>query len=305
MRWRGGAWLFIVIALPACTRDLDQDAFRREAEKAYMDAHPGWGIGRREGMVTTFVRGDQIDKLDTRPMFDAYKQSGKSGGAFLSGWAEQQEKEAKARRRTLGQAKNDVIPILKSASWMRVQDLGAIGPKDLQDRIRPWRKEIAKDVFVLLGIPEEKLGFRFASIEEVKESKEESADGWVDHAIVNLAKKVGTSTANEMRGQGDRLLVHDLSGVDDVSGLILDPKFREKMLDRFQRDELGAAAPIRNVLIVFDDTDFTTTKPIRARTHQLYDTQNHPGFRGLLRFDRQGLSILEPANPEEKKKPTE
>src|SRR5215831_16934013 len=109
MRWQSGTCLLILLALASCTRVLDQDAFRREAEKAYMDAHPGWGIGRREGLVTTFVRGDQIDKLDTKPMFDAYKQSGKSGSAFLGAWIEEQEKEAKARRRTLEQAKDDVI----------------------------------------------------------------------------------------------------------------------------------------------------------------------------------------------------
>jgi hypothetical protein len=290
----------LLLVASACARELNQDAFRREAEKAYMDAHPGWGIGRRDGLVTTFVRGDQVDKLDTKPMFEAYKASGKSGSSFLGAWIEEQEKEAKARRRTLEQAKNDVIPILKSGSWMRVQDLGAIGPKDLQDRIRPWRKEVTKDVFELLGIPEEKLGFRFASIEEVRESTEKP-EAWLERATLNLRQRVGTATASEMKGQGDRLLVYDLSGYDNVSGLVLDPKFREKMLDRFARDELGAAAPIRNVLIVFDASEFTTTKPIRARTHQLYDTQNHPAFRGLLRFDRTTLTVLEPANPDEKK----
>jgi hypothetical protein len=72
------------------------------------------------------------------------------------------------------------------------------------------------------------------------------------------------------------------------------------MLAQFNLTELGAAVPIRNVLVVFDPTSFVTTKPIRARTHQLYDTQNHPGFRGLLRFDENGVGVLEPGSPKKK-----
>lgn len=302
---RYATWLALpLISLVACTQALDQDGFRRQAEKSYMEVHPGWGIARRDGMTTTFVRGDQLDKLEIGGMFESYKTSGKSASNYFTEWSRVQAEQAKARRRTLEQAKDDVIPIIKSGSWIRVQDLGAIGPKGIQDKIRPWRKDVAPDVFVLLGVPEEKLGFRFASIEEVRESVTKEA--WLDRAIANLTKRVGTSTGSEIKdNKAGRLLVYDLSGYDDISGLILDPKFRIAMLDKFMRDELGAAAPIRNVLIVFDPLDFTALKPVRARAHQLYDTQNHPSFRGLLRFDRSGIGVLEPANPAEKKKPAE
>lgn len=288
----------------SCSRELGEDAFKREAEKAYMEAHPGWGIVRRDGPLTTFVRGDQVDVLDVARLYDLYKKSGKSATSYFEAWIEEQEADARARRRTLDQAKADVIPVLKSGSWVRVQDLGAIGPKRVQDRIRPWRKDIANDVYVLLGVPEEKLGYRFASIEEVRASPE-GEDLWIARAVENLRARVGTSTASEVRGAGERLLVYDLSGYESISGLILDPKFRSEMFDKFGKDELGAAAPIRNVLIVFDPAEFSATKPVRARAHQLYDTQNHPSFRGLLRFDRSGISVLEPANPEVRKKPAE
>jgi hypothetical protein len=294
----------LLLAASACSRPLNSADFRREAERAYAEAHPGWTVGHRSDMSTTFVRGDQIDTLDIGGMFAAYQKSGVSGSAFFEKWVGEQEMEAKARRRTLEQAKSDVIPVIKSGSWIRVQDLGAIGPRELHDRIRPWRKDVATDVYMLLGIPEEKLGLRFTSVEEVKDSKE-NVDAWLDRAVQNLRARVATSTGSEIRGTNNRLLVYDLSGNDNISALILDPSFRQKMLEKFGRDELGAAAPIRNVLIVFDHNELTAVKPVRARAHQLYDTQNHPAFRGLLKFDRSSISIFEPAKPEEKKKPVE
>jgi hypothetical protein len=294
--------LYLLPLVCACSRPLSPDDFRRQAEKAYAEANPGWTVGHRSGMSTIFVRGDQLDTLDIGSMFEGYQKSGMSGTAFFDRWVAEQEKEAKARRRTLEQAKDDVIPVLKSGSWIRVQDLGAIGPRELHDRIRPWRKELATDVFVLLGIPEEKLGLRFASIEEARESSD-TIEARLDRATKNLASRVGTSTGSEVRGIGDRLLVYDLSGHENISALILDPQFRQRMLEKFGKEELGAAAPIRNVLIIFDHQELTATKPVRARAHQLYDTQNHPAFRGLLKFDRASIAILEPAKPEEKKKP--
>jgi hypothetical protein len=296
--------LAIAVSSTACERELDPESFKRAAEKAYIETHPGWGIVRRDSGVTTFVRGDQVDTLDVGKLYEEYRASKKPGSEWLEGWSKRAEEEAKARKRTLDQAKNVVIPIVKSGSWIRVQDLGAIGPKNLQDRIRPWRKEMASDVYALLGVPEEGLGFRFASIEEVKELPE-GEQAYFDRAIANLRAKVGTSTASEMNTSDGRLMIYDLSGYESISGMIFDPQFRAKMFDRFQKDELGASAPIRDVLIIFDTAEFTATRPIRARTHQLYDTQNHPGFRGLIRFDRAGLSVLEAANPEQKKKPAQ
>lgn len=300
---RRAVWIFLFFA--ACSRELDPEAFKREAERAYIEAHPGWGIVRREGSTSTFMRGDQLDVMDVGKMFEEYKASKKSGSAYFEAWIKTAEAESLARRRTVDQAKADVIPIIKSGTWIRVQDLGAIGPKNLIDRIRPWRKSVASEVFVLLGVPEEKLGVRFASLEEMRESTD-SEQAWIDRAVHNLRAQVGTSTASEINNAAGQLMVYDLSGYDNISGMILDPKFRTEMLDKFGKEELGAAAPIRNVLIVFDIADFVTIKPIRARAHQLYDTQNHAGFRGLLRFDRNGIGILEPANPEQqKKKPQE
>src|SRR5262245_7311815 len=119
----------LVLALCSCKGELDPDAFRREAETAYADTHPGWGIVRRDAMITTFVRGDQLDRMDVGDMYVAYKKSGKKASAWFEEWSKQQEAEAKARKKTLEQAKETLIPIIKSGSWIRVQDLGAIGPK--------------------------------------------------------------------------------------------------------------------------------------------------------------------------------
>lgn len=300
LRWSGCA-LLVALSISACDRELDPESFKRAAEKAYVETHPGWGIEGRKDSVTYFVRGDQVDTLDVASLYLEYKASKQSGTDFLETWSKRAEEEAKARKKTLEQAKGEVIPIVKSGSWIRVQDLGAIGPKNLQDRIRPWRKEMATDVYAVLGVPEEKLGFRFASIEEMKELGE-GEQAYFDRAVINLRNKVATSTASEMQSADGRLMIYDLSGYENISGLIFDKEMRTRLLDKFQKDELGASAPIRDVLIIFDTSEFTAVKPIRARTHQLYDTQNHPGFRGLIRFDRQGLSVFEAANPEQKKK---
>lgn len=291
--------LLALVAFVGCEGKLDKERFRRRAEKAYVEVNPGWTIVKREIRDTVFVRGDQVDRLDVLKMFAEYEASGKKGSEYFETWMEARRAEAEARRKTLEQAKDDVIPIIKSGKWIAVQDLGAIGPKRVRDKIRPWRKEIATDVYMVLGIPEEKLGYRFASIEEVTASKTKP-EAWVDKSVVNLNQLVGTATGAEMRTE-EKLRVFDLKNVDGISGLVLDPKFRMKMLQDFDLPELGAAVPIRNVLIVFDPADFVTVKPIRARTWQLYDSQNHPGFRGLLRFDKDTISILEPGDGKKKK----
>lgn len=295
---RRSAIVLVAFALVACEAKLDKERFRRRAEQAYIEVNPGWTIIKRAVDETVFVRGDQIDRLDITSMFDAYEASKKKGSEYFEGWMKERQAEAEARRRTLEQAEKDVIPIIKSEKWIRVQDLGAIASERIRDQIRPWRKQVATDVFAVLGVPEEKLGYRFASIEEVASSKK-SDDEWMAIAIDNARQLVGTATGTEMRSD-DRLRVVDMKNVDGVSALVLDPKFRRQMLEDFQLSELGAAVPIRNVLIVFDPSDFTTIKPIRARARQLYDSQNHPGFRGLLRFDKDVITILD--SGEDKKK---
>ncbi len=295
MRW---LLLLLVVLSFACEGKLDKERFRRRAEKAYIEVNSGWTIIKRDLHETVFVRGDQVDTLDVAAMFEDYEKSGKKGSEYFEAWMAEREAEAEARRRTLEQAKSEVIPIIKSEKWIRVQDLGAIGPERIRDQIRPWRKEVATDVFAVLGIPEEKLGYRFASIEEVKDSKVSDED-WMKIGIENVRRIVGEPTGQEMRME-DKLKVFDLENVDGVSALLLDPRFRANMLEKFTLSELGAAVPIRNVLIVFDPADFTTIKPIRARARQLYDSQNHPGFRGLLRFDKNVVTVLD--SGEDKKK---
>ncbi len=290
--------LFFVVSAFACEGKLDKERFRRRAEKAYIEVNAGWTIIERKIDETVFVRGDQVDRLDVKSMFEDYEKSGKKGSEYFEGWMEARKAEAEARRRTLQQAESDVIPIIKSEKWIRVQDLGAIGPERIRDQIRPWRHEVATDVFAVLGIPEEKLGYRFASIEEVKDAKK-SDEEWMKIAIENVRRIVGEQTGEEMVID-DKLRVFDLKNVDGVSGLLLDPKFRLSMVEKFRLSELGAAVPIRNVLIVFDPADFTTIKPIRARARQLYDSQNHPGFRGLLKFDKDIITVLD--DGEDKKK---
>lgn len=286
--------------ISACETSYNENTFRKRAEEAYREVNPGWTIEKRTEEETIMIRGDQIDHLPVAEMFADYKASGKDGGDWFDAWMADKRAEAEARRRTVEQAKDDIVPIIKSGSWVKVQDLGAIGPARMRDQIRPWRKKIATDVYVVLGVPEEKLGYRLASIEEMEKLAEE--DAWLERATKNLVRIVGTSTAGgaSIDSNEGRLMVLDMPNTDGVSGLILDRGFRKKMLQMFEQPYLGAAAPVRNVLILFDPETWTATKPVRARTHQLYDTQNHPGFRGLLRIDEEGVSVIEPANPKKK-----
>src|SRR5258706_15875357 len=95
----------LACSLAACERELDLDGFKREAEKAYVEVHPGWGMARREGTRTMYVRGDQLDTLDFGKMFDEYKKSGKTSSQYFEAWTKAQEEEERARKRTLDQAK--------------------------------------------------------------------------------------------------------------------------------------------------------------------------------------------------------
>lgn len=299
------ALLSSLLALPlACEQKLDAEHFQRKAEKVYVSANPGFSIRKRKAMVTYFVRGDQLVEWDTEPLFREY-QAGGSKGSYLEALAARLEQETAARRRSLTQARADFIPILKSGNWVRVQDLGAIGPPSKQDQLRPWRRALSDDVFVLIGVPEELRGYRYVSVAEVGEAGE-SADELLARGHENLRRRVGTATgAVELRAEGGQLRVLDMPNVDGVSGRILDPAFRKEMLSRFGLGQVGAAIPNRDVLILFDPDDFTAKKPVRARTHELYDARNHPGFRGLLVFDADKIWELEPAHPEKVKPASE
>jgi hypothetical protein len=284
-----------------CETKHDEKSFRKAAEEAYREVNAGWMIDKRTATETIFVRGDQLDRLPVAELFKAYQASQKSGGDFFDAWKAEETKRAEARRRTVEQAKDEVIPILKSGSWVKVQDLGAIGPARMRDQIRPWRKEVATDLYVVLGVPEAKLGYRLASVEEMA-AVEGGDAAWLERAVKNLVRLVGTSTSGgaSLEDAQGRLRVLDMPNTDGVAALILDPGFRAKMLELFDQPSLGAAAPNRNVLILFDGEDFTTTKPVRARTHQLYDSQNHPAFRGLLKIEKDAVSVMEAANPQKK-----
>ena len=291
----------VAAAAVGCETKYDEKSFRKAAEEAYREVHAGWMIEKRGLMETVFVRGDQVDRLEVGELFAAYKASGKTGGDFFDAWKAEQAKLLEARRRTLEQAEAEVIPILKSGAWVKVQDLGAIGPARMRDQIRPWRKEVATDLYVVLGIPEDRLGYRLASVQEMS-GAEGGADAWLDRAVKNLVRIVGTSTAGgaSLESAQGRLRVLDMPNTDGVSGLILDRDFRKKILQLFDQPSLGVAAPTRNVLIFFDGEDFTTTAPVRARTHQLYESQNHPAFRGLLKIEAEAVSVMEAANPTQK-----
>lgn len=281
-----------------CETKHDEKSFRKAAEEAYREVNAGWMIEKRTPAETIFVRGDQLDRLPVADLFKAYQDSKQSGGDFFDAWKAEQTKLIEARRRTVEQAKDEIIPILKSGSWVKVQDLGAIGPARMRDQIRPWRKEVATDLYVVLGVPEAKLGYRLASVEEMN-AVEGGQDAWLDRAVKNLVRIVGTSTSGgaALENAQGGLRVLDMPNTDGVSGLILDRGFRVKILEMFNQPSLGVAAPNRNVLIFFEAEDFTTTKPVRARTHQLYDTQNHPAFRGLLKIEKDAVSVMEAANP--------
>jgi hypothetical protein len=296
-----GAFLVALMpSLVACEQKLDAEHFQRKAERLYVEANPGFSIRKRRALVTYFVRGDQVVEWDTAPLFAAYQAEG-SRSAYFDALSERLVKETEARRRTLSQARSEFIPILKSGTWVRVQDLGAIGPRSKQDQLRPWRRAISDDVFVLLGVPEELLGYRYVSVAEVGEAQD-SEDELLKLGHENLRRRVKTATgAVELRNDAGQLRVLDMPNVDGISARILDPEFRAEMLAKFGLGQVGAAIPNRDVLILFEPDDFTTKKPVRARTHELYDARNHPGFRGLLIFDREKVWELEPANPEKPK----
>ncbi|MBI2377463.1 MAG: hypothetical protein HYV07_25910 [Deltaproteobacteria bacterium] len=291
---RGAALLGLLLAV-GCEAPLDANLFQKRAEKLFVEANPGFGIARREGMKTTFVRGDQVYVLDTSQAFADFQAKKPSRSDFFDAWKKRLEDETRARRRTLEQASAEIVPILKSGKWINVQDLGAIGPKSLQEQIRPWRKKVAEDVFVLIGVPEELLGFRYVSLHEITESKRADTE-WLDKAVANLAAKIGTSTGTEVRTDDDRLLVVDFAGIEGSAALVLDKGFRQRALAMFNKAEVGAAIPNRDALILFDHEQFTAVKPVRARAHVMYQERNHPAFRGMLLLSVDGVSIFEAAD---------
>lgn len=287
---RGACWL--VLGLVACTGKLDERGFRRKAEAVFAETHPGWTVFRREEDKTVYVRGDQLDDLDVATLFDRYEKDPKG---FFDTWRSELEAELAARHRTLEQAKSQIIPVIKGEAWIHAQDLGAIGPERIRDAIRPWRKEVADGVYVVLGVPEEKLGYRYASIQEVREA--EGTD-WYAQSVTNLERDLlDSGEGAELETPEGSLLALDMPNEDGISGLVLSEEFRKKILKRFNKQAVGAAIPIRKVLIVFDPDRGTATKPVRARAHELYDSQNHPGFRGLLRLEAERITVMEPARP--------
>ena len=290
----------LVLSICACESELNKEMFQRRAEKIFTEVNPGFRIIKRKGMLTIFVRGDQFYELNLAEPFIEYEAKGKKTKPFLTAFRTKLESEAQSRKQTLDSASDKLIPIIKSGSWINSQDLGAIGSTKVRRKIRPWRKKVAEDVYALIGIPEELLGFRYASIEEVEDSKTDS-EIWLKQSISNLVKQVGSSTGTTLDSAEGKLMVLDFSAVDGVAALILDAKTRVRWLQQFDLPELGVSIANRDVLIFFDPTDFVTIKPIRARTHQLYDHRNHPGFRGLLRIDRDTISVMEPAYPKKKK----
>ena len=99
---------------------------RRVLERSYREAHPGWTVHRRQEGRTWFVRGDQLDELDVPALFAEYQASGQSGTDWVAAWLEAAKAEDASRHRTLEEAQDEVIPLLKSAKWIEIQDLGAI-----------------------------------------------------------------------------------------------------------------------------------------------------------------------------------
>jgi len=292
----------ILLLLGGCTSELDERSFRREAERSYAEVHPGFTIFKREDDATLFVRGDQIDRLDIDGLWAEYEAAGKPSD-FLDAWEEEARAEAEARRRTLAQARTELAPVIKSQNWINAQDLGAIGPERIRKQIRPWRKEIAEGVYVVLGVPEEKLGLRYASIGEV-ESSTVAAEAWLGQALANLGDGLELATKGpEVRNPDGEILAADLPNEAHVASFILVPSFRRALLKRFAKPAVGVAVPLRNVLVAFDLEAPTARKPVRARAHELYDTQNHPAFRGLLELDAEGVSVLEKPRPDAKTTP--
>lgn len=277
----------------ACPQELDERGFRRQAETVWTEVHPGWTVFRREDHRTVYVRGDQLDSLHVKDLFRQY-QAEPSG--FFERWRRTLEDEAEARHQSLEEARDRILPVVKGQAWINAQDLGAIGPARIRDRIRPWRTEVAEGLFAVLGVPEEKLGYRYASMAEVQENPEHD---WYQQSVRNLERQLadlGEGVA--LRSDDGELLAVDLPNRDGVAGLVLSKSFRNRLLMRFDKPCIGAAIPIRNVLIAFDPDRPTVIKPVRARAHELYDTQNHPGFRGLLRLEPDGIQVLEPGRPD-------
>ena len=292
--------LALTLSIVACESELDPKMFQRRAEKIFTEVNPGFGIIKRKGMTTIFVRGDQFFELELASEYVTYESKGKKTSDFLEDFRARLQKEAEARKQTLASAKERLLPFIKSGSWVDAQDLGAIGPARVRDKIRPWRKKIAEDVYVLLGIPEELLGYRYASIQEMNDSKKD-AEFWLETGVRNLVQRVKTSTPTPLESSDGKLMVLDYSAVEHVGAFFLDRQTRKDWLSRFNLTELGVSVPNRDVLIVFDPSDFVTVKPIRFRTHQLYDNRNHPGFRGLISIDEDTISMMEPAYPKKKK----
>lgn len=289
----------LVLAAPACKRDYDEPELRRVLERSYREAHPGWTVHRRQEGRTWFVRGDQLDELDVPALFAEYQASGQSGTDWVAAWLEAAKAEDASRHRTLEEAQDEVIPLLKSAKWIEIQDLGAIGPKHKLLEIKPWRAKITEGLFIVLGVPEVKLGYRFASIAEV-EAMGLDEQAWIDKSTQNLVRLRDEDVKDpDGKYQGvpveisGKIEAFDLENARGVSGLVLDKGFRRAMLRKFARADVGAAVPIRDVLIVFNPDNFVAKKPARNRAHKLYDTQNHPAFRGLLRLDENGVYVLE------------
>ncbi|NJK88152.1 MAG: hypothetical protein HC923_01335 [Myxococcales bacterium] len=281
----------------ACSSEMDERSFRRNLEEAYAEVHPGFTIFRREPGVTLFVRGDQLDRLEVESLWKEYLGADKPRD-FLERYREEAEAEVRALRRTLARAKRTVIPLLKGEGWIRIQDLAAIGPERIQKDIRPWRKAVTDGLFVVLGIPEGRLGLRQASIREVETSTVMDAESWMQVALQNLTRQIDLGDGGvEVRNDDGELLALDLPNEDGISAMVLSETFRRDLLTRFNQPEVGVAVPIRNVLIAFDHEAFTTRKPVRARAHELYDTQNHPAFRGLLAVSIEGLRVLEDGKP--------
>lgn len=298
--WREAGWQrgmlgfagMVLVVAAACQQELDERGFRRKAEAVWSEVHPGWTVFRREPEVTVYVRGDQLDRLEVTELFSKYQ---KAPDGFFDTWRSELQAEVEARHQTLQEARDRVVPVVKGEAWIHARDLGAIGPERIRDQIRPWRTEVADGVYAVLGVPEEKLGYRYASLAEVK--SEDDTD-WFQQAIGNLERQMADLAEGvTLRDDDGQLMALDLPNRDGVSALILSKSFREDILKRFNKPWVGAAAPIRNVLILFDAERPTVIKPVRARAHELYDRQNHPGFRGLLRLEPDGIEVLEPPRP--------
>ena len=196
-----------------CETKHDEKSFRKAAEEAYREVNAGWMIEKRTPAETIFVRGDQLDRLPVADLFKAYQDSKQSGGDFFDAWKAEQTKLIEARRRTVEQAKDEIIPILKSGSWVKVQDLGAIGPARMRDQIRPWRKEVATDLYVVLGVPEAKLGYRLASVEEITNALHEQSS-----ASNEIARRVEQiAVASEENSAAVRNTANSARSLEDVS----------------------------------------------------------------------------------------